>query len=121
MARYSDRLPTGNWMVFGYLGMGITGIFYGLSPTMLIAILWVIVSGFFNSPASVARTTLMQRSTPRELRGRAFSALYVMRDVIFLFGMALAGLADVLPVRGLLIVSSLIVLSVGAVAAVTPG
>jgi hypothetical protein len=50
-----------------------------------------------------------------------FSAFYVMRDVIFLVGMACAGLADVLPIRGLLIFSSAILLVMGAVAAVTPG
>ena len=42
--------------------------------------------GFFNSPSAVARQTLLQRNTPRELRGRVFSALFVMRDVIFLVG-----------------------------------
>ncbi len=86
-----------------------------------IAILWVVVSGFFNSPSSVARQTLLQRNTPRELRGRVFSAMFVMRDVIFLVGMAGAGLADVLDVRALLIVSSLILGAVGLAALVAPG
>lgn len=121
MARYSDRLPIGNWLIIGYLGMGIGGVFYALSPTIAIAIFWVILTGFFNSPSSVARQTLLQRNTPRELRGRVFSGLYVMRDVIFLVGMAGAGLADVLNVRGLLAFSSLILVAVGLVAAVTPG
>ena len=50
------------------------------------------ISGFFNSPSSrVARSVLLQRNTPREMRGRVFSAFYVMRDVIFLFGMAGGG------------------------------
>ena len=121
MARFSDRLPTGLWVFVGLMGMGISGIFYGLSPTIWIAILWVIVSGFFNSPSSVARQTLLQRNTPRELRGRVFSALFVMRDVIFLLGMAGAGLADVLPVRGLLIVASLILVVTALAALVAPG
>jgi CRP-like cAMP-binding protein/sugar phosphate permease len=121
MARYSDRLPIGNWLIIGYLGMGIGGVFYALSPTIAIAIFWVILTGFFNSPSSVARQTLLQRNTPRELRGRVFSGLYVMRDVIFLVGMAGAGLADVLNVRGLLVFSSLILVAVGLAAAVTPG
>ena len=121
MARYSDRLPIGNWLIVGYLGMGIGGIFYALSPTIVIAILWVIVTGFFNSPSSVGRQTLLQRNTPRELRGRVFSGLYVMRDVIFLAGMAGAGLADVIDVRVMLVFSSLILVVTGAAAAVTPG
>lgn len=121
MARFSDRLPIGSWLIIGLLGMGVGGIFYALSPTIWVAILWVIVSGFFNSPASVSRQTLLQRNTPRELRGRVFSALFVMRDVIFLAGMAGAGLADILNVRAMLIASSLIVLAMGIVAALTPG
>jgi CRP-like cAMP-binding protein/sugar phosphate permease len=121
MARFSDRLPIGLWVFVGLMGMGISGVFYALSPTIWIAILWVIISGFFNSPSSVARQTLLQRNTPRELRGRVFSALFVMRDVIFLLGMAGAGLADVLPVRGLLIVASLILVVTALAALVAPG
>ncbi len=121
MARYSDRLPIGNWLMIGYLGMGIGGVFYALSPTIGIAIVWVIITGFFNSPSSVGRQTLLQRNTPRELRGRVFSGLYVMRDVIFLAGMAGAGLADIIDVRVMLVFSSLILVGTGIAAAVTPG
>lgn len=121
MARFADRLPTGLWVFVGCAGMGIAGILYGLSPVIWVAIVWVMVSGFFNSPSSVARQTLLQRNTPRELRGRVFSSLFVMRDVIFLAGMAGAGLADILPVRGLLVLSSAIVLVVGLAALVAPG
>jgi MFS family permease len=121
MARYADRLQTGLWVFVGCLGMGVAGILYGLSPVIWVAIVWVMVSGFFNSPSAVARQTLLQRHTPRELRGRVFSALFVMRDVIFLAGMAGAGLADVLPVRVMLIASSLILICVAAAALVAPG
>ena len=62
------------------------------------------ISGFFNSPTAVARSVLLQRNTPREMRGRVFSAFYVSRDVIFLFGMAGAGLADIINVRLLIVV-----------------
>ena len=89
---YADRLPIGLWLFVGYLGMGIGGVFYGLSPDDRDRDhLGDAVAGFFNSPSSVARQTLLQRNTPRELRGRVFSAPYVMRDVIFLAGMAGAG------------------------------
>ena len=121
MAKYADRLQTGLWVFVGTMGMGIAGIFYGLSPTILVAIFWVTLSGFFNSPSAVARQTLLQRNTPRDLRGRVFSALFVMRDVIFLAGMAAAGLADIINVRVLLIGASLILCAVGAVALFVPG
>ena len=50
-----------------------------------------------------------------------FSGLYVMRDIIFLLGMAGAGLADVIDVRVMLVFSSLILVAVGIAAAFTPG
>ena len=121
MARFAHRLPDGMWVFVGYLGMGIAGVLYGLSPTIWVAMLWATLSGLFNSPASVARATLLQRSTPRELRGRVFSGLFVMRDVIFLLGMACAGLADVFDVRVLVILSSLILVATAFAALVAPG
>jgi CRP-like cAMP-binding protein len=121
MAKYAGRLQTGLWLVIGSLGMGVAGVFYGLSPTIAIAVVCVTVSGFFNSPSSVARQTLLQRNTPRELRGRVFSAQFVMRDVIFLIGMAGAGLADVIDVRVLIILASLILVGVGIAAMFVPG
>ncbi|MCJ7709248.1 MAG: MFS transporter [Chloroflexi bacterium] len=121
MARYASRLQTGLWVFVGCMGMGVAGLFYSVSPVIWMATLWAMVSGFFNSPSAVARQTLLQRHTPRELRGRVFSALFVMRDVIFLAGMAGAGLADVLPVRVMLAFSSLIFVVVALAALVAPG
>jgi CRP-like cAMP-binding protein len=105
----------------GSIGMGIAGVLYGLAPNIWIAILFVTASGFFNSPSAVARQTLLQRNTPRELRGRVFSALFVMRDVIFLLGMAGAGLADVIDIRVMVVFSSLILVGVAFAALVAPG
>ncbi len=121
MARYAGRLATGLWIFVGSLGMGLAGVLYGLSPGIWVAIVWVMVSGFFNSPSAVARQTLLQRNTPRELRGRVFSALFVMRDVIFLLGMAGAGLADVIDVRVMIVLASLILVVVALAALVAPG
>ena len=121
MAKYSDRLPTGLWVFVGCFGMGISGILYGLSPFISVAIVFVVISGFFNSPSAVARSTLMQRYTPREMRGRVFSSNAVMRDVVFLVGMAGAGIADIVGVRELLIVSAVILIVVSAAALVAPG
>jgi CRP-like cAMP-binding protein/sugar phosphate permease len=121
MAKYAPKLPLGTWIFVGSVGMGVTGILYGLASGIWIGIVWVSLSGFFNSPSAVARSTLLQRATPREMRGRVFSALYVMRDVIFLLGMAGAGLADYLDVRMMIIFASSILVVVGLVALVAPG
>jgi CRP-like cAMP-binding protein len=101
--------------------MGPAGTLYALSTSIPVAIALVMVSGFFNSPSSVARSVLLQRNTPREMRGRVFSAFYVMRDIIFLLGMAGAGLADVLDIRLLLLVSGSLLFVSAAFTLVAPG
>ncbi len=121
MARFSSKLPEPIWVVIGLVGMGTAGVFYALATSIPLAIVLVMVSGFFNSPSSVARQTLLQRNTPREMRGRVFSAFYVMRDIIFLLGMAGAGLADILDIRLLLIVSGLLLFVSAAFTLVAPG
>ena len=88
---------------------------------MNVAIVLVMITGFFNSPSSVARSVLLQRNTPREMRGRVFSAFYVMRDIIFLLGMAGAGIADYVDLRLLVIVASSLLFVSAAFVLVAPG
>lgn len=121
MARFSKRLPEPIWIIVAMVGMGICGVLYGLSTQIGVAILLVMGSGFLNSPSSVSRSVLLQRNTPREMRGRVFSSFYVMRDVIFLFGMAGAGLADVVDIRLLIIVASCLLFVSAAFTLVAPG
>jgi MFS family permease len=121
MARWSGRLPESVWVFLGLVGMGICGVAYAAATSIPLAILLVMISGFFNSPTSVARSVLLQRNTPRDLRGRVFSAYYVMRDVIFLLGMAGAGLADIVNVRMLITVASLLLFGAAVYALFAPG
>jgi CRP-like cAMP-binding protein len=55
------------------------------------------------------------------MRGRVSSAFFVSRDVLFLIGMAAAGLADVIDVRLLYLVSALMILLAGVWVLVLPG
>jgi len=121
MARFAERFREGSWIVVSTVAMGIAGIFYGFSTSIPIAILLVTLSGFFNAPSSIARRVLLQRATPRELRGRVFSAFAVARDVLFLIGISLAGLADIIDIRLLVVVSSIVLVGAGLVAGVMPG
>jgi MFS family permease len=121
MAKFGDRLPEGTWIVAGTIFMGVFGVLYGLSPTMQVAIVMVTITGFLNSPAAIARRLLLQKNIPREMRGRVFSAFFVSRDVVFLIGMAGAALADVYPVRLLIIVASFVLLGSGVLAQFMPG
>jgi MFS transporter, DHA3 family, macrolide efflux protein len=121
MARFSSRLPESIWIALSLAAMGVCGIAYAYATSVPVAILLVMISGFFNSPSSVARSVLLQRNTPRDMRGRVFSAYYVMRDVIFLFGMAGAGLADIVNVRVLIAGASILLFGAAAIALVAPG
>ncbi len=121
MARWADRFREGSWIVIATIAMGLAGILYGLSTSIALAILLVTVSGFFNAPSSIARRVLLQRATPRELRGRVFSAFAVVRDVTFLIGIALAGLADIIDVRILVVASSIVLVLTGLWTGVVPG
>jgi DHA3 family macrolide efflux protein-like MFS transporter len=121
MARFAERFREGSWIVVATIAMGVIGVFYGLSTSIVVAILLVTLSGFFNAPSSISRRVLLQRATPRELRGRVFSAFAVVRDVTFLIGISLAGLADVIPIRILVVGSSIVLVLVGLWTGVVPG
>ena len=121
MAKFYDRIPDGQWLVASTFLMGVFGVLYGLSPNIQVAILMVTITGFLNSPSSIARRTILQRNTPREMRGRVFSAFFVSRDVMFLIGMAGAGLADIFNVRYLIVAASIILIGAGILYQLAPG
>ncbi len=121
MARYADRLREGSWLVLSFLGMGLAGLAYALSSNIWIAIGLIGFSGILNAPSFVAGRLINQRNTPREVRGRVFSTSYVIRDVLYLAGMALAGLADFIDVRLLFAGSSVALVVASLVGAVMPG
>jgi DHA3 family macrolide efflux protein-like MFS transporter len=121
MARMADRLREGQWIALGLLGMGLAGIAYSSMRAVAPAIVIVAISGWLNAPLSIARSLVMQRRTPSEMRGRVNSAFFVCRDVLFLVGMAAAGLADVFPVRLMYLSGALMMLAAGVWALVIPG
>lgn len=121
MAGIFDRLREGPWIAFSYLGMGLVGIAYSQVFSIPIAIILATFSGFLNSPSVIGRRLIIQRNTPREMRGRVNSAFFVSRDILFILGMALAGLADVIDVRLLYLLSSLMVVLAGVWVFFLPG
>jgi len=81
----------------------------------------VTFEGFFNAPSTIGRRLVIQRNTPREMRGRVNSVFFVSRDVLFLVGMAAAGLADFMDVRLLYLISALLILAGAVLVMVMPG
>ena len=121
MARFGDRLPEGLWLVAGTILMGVFGVLYGFAPNIEIAIFFVAVTGLLNSPMGLGRRMLLQKNIPREMRGRVFAAFAVGRDVVFLVGMAGAALADLYPVRYLIVAASLLLIGAGILGQLLPG
>lgn len=121
MANWADRLREGQWLSLSFLAMGAVGIVYAGSSLVPVAILLVMASGFANAPSSIGRRLIIQRHTPRDLRGRVNSSFFVARDMVFLVGMAAAGLADVIDVRYLVMASAVLLLAGGLFALVLPG
>jgi MFS family permease len=121
MARYADRIREGSWLILSFSGMGLAGLAYALTSNIWLAIGLIGISGVLNAPSYVAGRLISQRSTPREMRGRVFSTNSVLRDIFYLGGMGLAGLADVLDVRLLFAASSIALVATALVGAFLPG
>jgi CRP-like cAMP-binding protein len=111
----------GAWIAISFIGMAIAGIIFSLLSSVPLAIAVLTISGFINSPSAIARRLVIQRNTPREMRGRVNSAFFVARDVFFLIGMASAGLADLINVRVMYLISALLILCSGIWALFLPG
>jgi MFS family permease len=121
MARYGSRLREGQWIAISFIGMALGSIIYSQLHSVTLAIIIGTFNASLNAPSVVGRQLIIQRQTPREVRGRVFSAFFVMRDTMFMLGMALSGLADVVDVRTLFLLQSLAFLGVGTLALLLPG
>ena len=121
MAGMFDRMHEGPWIAISYLGMGLMGVAYSFTTTVPVAIVLLTISGFMNAPSSIGKRLVVQRNTPREMRGRVNSAFFVSRDVLFLVGMGAAALADIIDVRIMYLFSSILVVIGGVWVLFLPG
>ena len=120
MARLADRIRAGQWLAISYLSMAAAMIIYSFSHVAAIAILMMGISGLLNAPSFIGEQLVIQRAAPREMRGRVNSAYFVVRDIMYVAGMGIAGLADVINVRTLFMVSGFVLLFAGAVTLLLP-
>jgi len=121
LAQLADRLREGQWITISFVGMALAGLVFSFSNVVWLALTMGALLGLLNAPSVIARRLIIQRNTPREMRGRVASAFIVTRDVVWVLGMAAAGLADVADVRLLLIVNSLIFVRLALASGVLPG
>ena len=84
----------------GLMAVGFAGA--ALSPSVWVALAFVVVSGFGNGAAGVCNPLLVQRGAPDRLRGRAFTVVMSVNFVFLGLGMAAAGpLTDAFGARAL--------------------
>lgn len=121
IAAWMGRLREGQWLALSFLLMGLSGIGYAQAPSVAIAMILIFLAGLTNAPSAIARQLLIQRRTSREVRGRVNSVFSVMRDTVFMLGMAAVGLADLFAPRMLALIAALLLLGCGVVALVLPG
>jgi MFS family permease len=121
MARLADRLHAGRWVAVSLLGMGLFMVCQALAWSVLAAVTFSTLIGILNAPSYLGRQLLIQRTTPREVRGRVSSVFFVTRDTGFMLGMLAAGLADLFDVRQLLAVNALLLIGCGLLALILPG
>jgi MFS family permease len=121
MAKFASRLRDGLWIIVGLFGMGVSTLIYSFSTSVAFAVFIITISGLMNAPLAIARRTMLQQNTEREVRGRVFGATRTLQNVLMLLGMAAAGLADVFGPRLMMQVSAVTGLSVGIAAMLAPG
>ena len=121
MASLGNRLHDSQWVIGSILTMGVLGLGFALAQSITVAIIIFAALGVLNAPSYVARSLIIQRSTARDVRGRVSSAFLVNRNLALMLGMALAGLADLIDIRFLFVVCSVVQIASAAVALRLPG
>ena len=121
MAGMADRLHAGQWIGISILGMGVFSGGLALGHRVWVVIACSAMIGLLNAPSYLGRQLLIQRTTPREIRGRVSSVFFVLRDTGLMIGMAAAGLADLLDVRLLLLITAFGLIVCGALSLILPG
>ena len=121
MASFAARLKERAWISLCLLGIGGAFLVYALSQSVILTVVLAGLIGLFNAPAVITIKTVFQRKTPPKLRGRVLGAYYVGVDAVLVLGLLAGGLGDLLGIRTLIVVSALLTLLLGFVAAVLPG
>jgi len=121
MASFASRLHEGQWIAVSYVTMAIlTFIIAGMSSVYAVGILYLF-TGVMNAPSYIGRTLIFQRNTTREIRGRVASINAVIRDMVFMIGMLIAVLGDLVDLRVAMAFSATLTLVAAAMAFVLPG
>jgi MFS family permease len=73
LSRMPLRRRGGFWLYTGFAVTGIGGIIFGLSTSVVISIVALMAVGMGDMVSTIVRQTLIQVTTPDEMRGRVFA------------------------------------------------
>lgn len=121
MAWLADQLHEGQWIALSITAMGALLLIFSQVATLPAAVLVYLLFYLANAPSYIARRLLIQRASPRELRGRVSGAFLVTRDLSMMLGMLAVGLADHVAIRLIYLGLAALLLGLGLVAATLPG
>ena len=121
LAKYAGRWREGVWMILSFFGMAVSVLLYGLAHSVPMAMVIITISGALNAPYGIARRTLMQRNTEREVRGRVSGASMTVGHFVMMLGMGAAGLADIFGARNMMLATAVFIFVGAAVTLVLPG
>jgi MFS family permease len=83
----------GSLMILGALGMGVCTVFAGLSPILVLTMIFFVVAGVANMAYIIPMITAIQEVTDSEMRGRVFAARFTLVQLGILLGIAYASIA----------------------------
>ena len=92
LARVGDRWREGQWLAVSFIGVGLAETIFALLHSVPPAYALMVLSGFVYAPSVIANTLIIQRHVRRDVRGRVFSAFFVLRDTLFMGAMPLPAL-----------------------------
>jgi len=70
LAHYPLRRRAGLWMLYCIFGFGVFTIVFGLSGNVALSLVALVLTGAFDMVSVIVRSTLVQLTTPDEMRGR---------------------------------------------------
>lgn len=76
LLRWSRRLAPAQSLLLGIGLMAIGPLVIGVIPSLIVALLFQVLTGVGNGLQNVSNDTLVQRSVPRSIMGRVFGAVY---------------------------------------------
>jgi MFS family permease len=73
LTRFPMQRSGGVWLFFGFALSGASAIVFGLSTNVILSVVALTVGGIGDMLSTVIRQTLIQVTTPDEMRGRVFA------------------------------------------------